>query len=394
MSHLLVGWELGHGMGHIMPLRMLAEALIKKGHRLTFIVRDVAAAQKALEGLQVTWFQTPQVTYRPWELSRTDCFSQLLGNVGFRDPDKLASTVTGWRSLLAELKPDAAVLEFAPSAMVACYMLGIPFALQGNGFFCPPTQDDAFGVISEKMPAAQRQNEDAMLLASINSVIGDTQPALAAVADLYRLSRHSVLTSFQELDHFERKEDADFSGVWVPSVARSPRWPKASGKRVFAYLAARPGVDKVLAMLSKTGLPTLLYCPGVEGKFREPFESAHCQFLDGLVDIRKLAEQSDLGVFHGNHSSTAMFMLAGTPTMQIPLYMEQLMFARRVKALGAGEIATLDQPQRIAAGLNAVLAHSEYRERTGRFAERYQDYDQDASIYQAAEALEKALSLS
>ena len=51
MAHLVVGWELGHGMGHIMPLRMLAEVLLEKGHQLTFIVRDVSAAQRALEGL-------------------------------------------------------------------------------------------------------------------------------------------------------------------------------------------------------------------------------------------------------------------------------------------------------------------------------------------------------
>ncbi|MZR63228.1 hypothetical protein [Alcanivorax sp. DP30] len=393
MAHLVVGWELGHGMGHIMPLRMLAEVLLEKKHRLTFIVRDVAVARRALEGLDVAWLQTPKVTYRPWELTRTDCYSQLLGNVGFRDAEKLASTVNGWCGLLEALNPDAALLEFAPSAMIACYLLDIPFALQGNGFFCPPVEGKNFGTMKEKMPAAQREREDLMLLESINHVIGNRRPSLQSVADLYRLSRHSVLTSFAELDHFCRENSDGFRGVWVPSVPVAPKWPKATGKRVFAYLNGRPGVDRVLAMLSKTGLPTLIYCPEVQGKFRAPFENAHCQFLDGLVDIRKLAQQSDLGVFHGNHSSTAIFMLAGTPTMQIPLYMEQLMFARRVKALGAGEIATLDQPQRIAAGLNALLTRPEYKENALRFSERYGDYDQQASIRQAAGEMEKALNL-
>lgn len=394
MAHLVVGWELGHGMGHIMPLRMLAEVLLEKGHQLTFIVRDVSAAQRALEGLDVAWLQTPQVTYRPWEMTRTDCYSQLLGNIGFRDPEKLMSTVAGWRSLLKALQPDAALLEFAPSAMIACYVEDIPFALQGNGFFCPPADGEAFGVISKKISESQRNKEDTMLLASINTVIGDCKPALEHVSDLYRLSRLNVLTSFRELDHFSRDNDENFRGVWVPSIPISPRWPKGGGKRIFAYLTPRPGVDKVLAMLSRTGLPTLVYCPGVEGKFRAPFENQNCRFLDGLVDIKKLAEQSSVGIFHGNHSSTAMFMLAGTPTMQIPLYMEQLMFARRIKDLGTGEIATLDQPQRIAAGLNAILSNPDYGERARGFSGQYRDYDQHVAIRQAATDLDVALGLS
>ena len=394
MAHLVVGWELGHGMGHIMPLRMLAEVLLEKGHQLTFIVRDVSAAQRALEGLDVVWLQTPQVTYRPWEMTRTDCYSQLLGNIGFRDPEKLMSTVTGWRSLLSALQPDAALLEFAPSAMIACYMERIPFALQGNGFFCPPAEEEPFGVISNKLSEKQRRHQDVMLLDSINTVIGDSRPALEHVSELYRLSCLNVLTSFRELDHFCRDNDDIFRGVWVPSIPISPRWPKGEGKRIFAYLTARPGVDKVLAMLSRTGLPTLVYCPGVEGKFRAPFENQKCRFLDGLVDIKKLAEQSSLGVFHGNHSSTAMFMLSGTPTMQIPLYMEQLMFARRIKTMGAGEIATLDQPQRIAAGINAIMSNPGYGESARRFADQYRDYDQNCAIRQAAADLEVALGLS
>lgn len=394
MSHLVVGWELGHGMGHIMPLRMVAEQLLARGHRLTFIVRDVAVAERALEGLDVRWLQAPKVTYRPWELTRTDCFSQLLGNIGFRDPEKLAATVAGWSGLLNALKPDAVLLEFAPSAMIACYREGIPFALQGNGFFCPPVAAPSFGVMNPKMPDALKQKEDAALLENINTVLaGSDASPLSSLAELYRQSRHDLLTSFSELDHFCRPKPATFHGVWVPEVKVSPRWPKQKGKRVFAYLTARPGVDKVLAMLSKSGLPTLIYCAGVEGKFRAPFENENCRFLDGLVDLRKLAEQADLGVFHGNHSSTALFLLAGTPTLQIPLYMEQLMFARRVKALGAGEIATLDQPQRIAAALNALLSGASYLENCRLFAERYRDFNQAEEICAAADALEAALGL-
>lgn len=392
MAHLVIGWELGHGMGHIMPLRMIAEQLLQRGHRLTVIGRDSAACARALSDLPLTWLAAPVVRYRPWELTRTDCYSQLLGNVGFRDVEKLSASVGGWTGLLRELKPDAALLEFAPSAMLACHVLEVPFALQGNGFFCPPVSVDDFGLMNPKMAAAERLEEDRLLLDSINQVAADYRtPPLAHISELYRLARHTVLTTFAELDHFSRQDNSHFSGIWVPRQTQQPLWPDASGKRLFAYLNARPGVERVLTMLAGSGLPTLIACSGLSAEQRAPFETASCHFLDTLVDMPALAAQADLGVFHGNHSSSAQFLLAGTPSLQLPIYMEQLMFARRVKQLGGCEIATLDQPERINQALNLLISVPHYRAAAERFAARHADHDQDREIRLAADMIEQRL---
>lgn len=392
MAHLVLGWELGNGMGHIMPLRMMAEVLLQRGHKLSFVVRDVSAAQRALQGLPVSWVQAPIVIYQPWELTRTDCYSQLLGNIGFGDKDKLMATVTGWRSLLSSLRPDAALLEFAPSAMVACRILGIPYALQGNGFFCPPPEREGFGIMQKRMPESDRLEEDRALLETVNAVLAEYEgEKLDHISELYAASRDMILSSFRELDHFSRPTSVPFHGVWVPDQPGRAVWPEGGGKKVFAYLSARPGVDGVLNMLAKSGLPTLLFCAGLEPKFQKPFESKSCRFLDGLVDMKALAAEADLGVFHGNHSSTALFMLSGKPSLQIPLYMEQLLFARRVKEQGAGELATLDQQQRIAQSLNQLISAKEYRNGAEEFAARYADFDRDEAIVRAADQLEGAL---
>lgn len=392
MAHLLIGWELGHGMGHIMPLRMLAEELLRRNHRLTFIVRDPATAQRALADLPVVWLAAPRVRYRPWELTRTDCYSQLLGNTGFREPEKLESSVGGWIGLLEYLKPDAALLEFSPSAMVACHILGVPFAMQGTGFFCPPADRENFGVMHPRMPVDARRAEDDALLACINGVVSQYGAAtLSHISELYALARHTILTTFRELDHFQRGEEARFSGVWVPHQETAPVWPKGDGKKLFAYLNARPGVDRVLKMLSRSGLPTLVVCAGLTREHQRPFESDTCHFPQSLLDMRRLAREADLGIFHGNHSSTATFLLAGTPGLQLPIYMEQLIFARRVKAFGASELATLDRPDRIAEALNRMISSPEYAKAAGRFAERYEDFDQDREIGLAADQLESRL---
>jgi len=355
-----------------------------------------------LHDLPVTWLQAPQVRYQPWELTRTDCYSQLLGNIGFNEPVKLGSSVSGWTALLKALKPDAALLEFAPSAMVACRILEIPYVLQGNGFFCPPPFADDFGIMQPKMPAAVRRAEDTALLDSVNEVLTRFQGKnLGHISELYAAAQHTILASFVELDHFQRGDTQRFSGVWVPHQSAKAVWPKAgkniskqaASKRIFAYLNARPGVDKVMNMLSRSGVPTLIFCGELAEKYRKPFMTESCQFLDGLVDMRQLAQEADLGVFHGNHSSSALFLLAGTPTLQLPLYMEQLMFAKRVRALSAGEVVTMDQPNRIAEALTIMLNADVYTNAAASFAEKYRDFDQRTEIHAAADALEAALAL-
>lgn len=393
MAKLVIGWELGNGMGHIMPLRMIAESLLKRSHHITFIVRDVSSAEKALRGLPVKWMQAPQVRYQPWEMTRTDCYSQFLGNIGFRDIDKLHASTQGWISLLRLLKPDAALLEFAPSAMLACHIENIPTVLQGNGFFCPPADNpDQFGIMQKKLPDEMRAAEDAALLDSVNAVIAIYQgKPFSHISELYAGASATLLTTFQPLDHFERKDSTDFYGVWVPTQSAHASWPKGDGKRIFAYLTARPGVDNVLRMLAASNLPTLIYCNGLSEKYRIPFVSERCHFIDSLVDIRELAKQADFGIFHGNHSTSALFLLHGVPSLQIPLYMEQLMFAQRIKAIGAGEIATLDQPQRIAAALNALLTTSDYKTQADKFAKDNKHFDQEKQICRAADRVEAVL---
>lgn len=388
MAHLLIGWELGHGMGHLMPLRMVGEALLAQGHRLTFVVRDTATAARALSGLPVQWLQAPLVPYFPWEIGRTDCYSELLGNVGLGNPEQVAATVDAWLALIDAIAPDGALLEFSPSAMLACHVRGLPFALQGNGFFCPPADADPFGVLNPKQTPTEREAADARLLTNLNALLAERGVTpLASLAALYGEARTVVLTTFAELDHFPNRQNAIYSGPWLPAQTSTAEWPDGKGAKIFAYLMPRPGVEHLLDMLARSGLPALVYGPGLTEAVRAGFTAPTLRYLDGLVDVGTLARESDLGIFHGAHSTTAAFLLAGKPSLQIPLYTEQLMFARRLRAMEAGEIATLDQPERIAAALNAMLRTDAYRQGAQRFAERHRGYNPAAAIAEAADRI-------
>ena len=48
MARILLTWELGGGLGHLMNLRPLAEGLTRRGHRVVAALRDLSSARQFL----------------------------------------------------------------------------------------------------------------------------------------------------------------------------------------------------------------------------------------------------------------------------------------------------------------------------------------------------------
>ena len=50
MATILFVWELGGGLGHMMQMAALARALVKRGHRVYVVLREVAEAAAVFAG--------------------------------------------------------------------------------------------------------------------------------------------------------------------------------------------------------------------------------------------------------------------------------------------------------------------------------------------------------
>jgi MGT family glycosyltransferase len=102
-------------------------------------------------------------------------------------------------------------------------------------------------------------------------------------------------------------------------------------------------------------------------------------YVPGLL----MAERSDLMVHHGGHSSVMTGLLAGTPAVIIPTITERESNARRLAALGAGEVVTpvagADGEKRVDAAdfgekVKRVLKEPGYRQSAKRVAERMRQF--------------------
>ena len=64
MVAILLTWELGGGMGHLINLLPLARGLRLRGHRVVAALGDLSRAEQVFEGLGLAFFQAP-VKIRP-----------------------------------------------------------------------------------------------------------------------------------------------------------------------------------------------------------------------------------------------------------------------------------------------------------------------------------------
>ena len=376
MANVLLTWELGGGMGHATTLLPLAKDLCRKGHRVYLALKDLPRTARMFAGLDVFLLQAPIKTQEtPNPISPTRTFAQILHNIGFGNFDELRFLAEGWRSLYRCVQPNLIVFDHSPTALLAARDFPAKRALIGTGFCCPPDVapfPDLRAWLGDESESFRRDED--RVLGNVNQVLTawGIRP-LDHLAQLYAEVDEQFLTTFKELDHYPARANGRYRGVCGAGGdgGDAPDWPQGNGKRIFAYLKPFPALPGLLGLLQDSQSPTLIYGPGIHDRLRDRFQSATLRFARRPVDMRATAEECDLAILNGTHGTTAAMLLAGKPSLQIPIFLEQALSAQAVSKLGAGLFAMPDRADRIAQHFDALLQSAACAEAARRFAARY-----------------------
>jgi UDP:flavonoid glycosyltransferase YjiC (YdhE family) len=139
---------------------------------------------------------------------------------------------------------------------------------------------------------------------------------------------------------------------------------------VFAYLKRFKGQEELLGHLQKRGYSTIVYLDAAD-KSLARFECETLRFARRRLDISLVSQSCDLAILNGGHGVTAEMLLAGKPILELPLAFEQRMIADAVVRLGAGESASVREPEKIGLKLDAALDAESCGEAARRFGTRY-----------------------
>lgn len=127
MPRILLANELGGGLGHVVRLGPVVAALRRYGATVHIAARRWSLAVLP-PGERHAAIPAPGLARSALgDLNAFNC-AEFLARVGYSDGAALAEHVAAWRRVVGNADPYLVVSDFAPGALLAARILGIPAA--------------------------------------------------------------------------------------------------------------------------------------------------------------------------------------------------------------------------------------------------------------------------
>ncbi len=379
MAHCLLAWELGAGLGHVVPLSLLTRVLQARGHRVTL------ALSRPGQIAALPWETKAAILEAPFHRRATPVtpaisYADVLRQCGYGNAGQALALHHAWRTILAAQAPDIVIADHAPSALLTAYVTGIPGIAVGSGFTVPPPVDAAPGFQRWMPPRPDRLAAyEEQALAAINAVCisGGAAPLAHSGALIGNIP--PLLKTFIECDIYRRPADALYCGPVYGEIGRRPaHWLSSKRPRIALYLSPRfAGHRALINALQDSGASVLSHVGG-EG---EP------------LDLAWAARHADAVLCHGGIGTSGLALAIGCPLIILPMQMEQLVLSDRLAQQDLATIIRPDQPpDAVAKAVLRIIREGSATRRAAAFAARYPEASVDGALNRAADVIEGALS--
>ena len=401
-----------------LPTRMIpiARALADRGHEVAIFNPAPAPqrliAEAGLASLPMPAKPMPEPAFDLPTVADAWDVEHMFGGV-YTSEQYVREALPVYLDLIRDYTPDAIVDSFDPLACLAARILKIPLATVLQGNFHPASR-------GFKWWEAERPTGLASGTAHVNKVIaeyglvpldrcidamaGDLS-LIVGTPETDPVGEHAVVTYIGPMI-FQRRDAALPS--WVEELGgRNGRGTAGDGRPLVwvysgnpRYFTSPTPVDSIVVIRAAISAlaeePVDVVLTTGYQELPEEFQTLpknfrHAAYLPGQL----MAERADLIVFHGGHSTVMTSMKAGTPAVIIPTITERESNARRVAALGAGEVVMpvtgADGEKRIdVADFHAKVMHvlnePAYRQSAKRVSESMRQF---GGAPAAAECIEK-----
>ncbi|MGL4242429.1 MAG: hypothetical protein ACRCTI_15075, partial [Beijerinckiaceae bacterium] len=174
MIRIALACEGGGGLGHVDSLKMFAEAL---GGAFTYdAVHHDPRALAALAGVCEDRFLGP--AFMP-SAARAEglppnpdawSWGNFLQRCGLGNVGSFAPAINWWRTMYRMRRIDAVICDYAPRALIAARMLGIPVVLTGTAYSVPPDGLERFPPFLDR--SLEPTVDEAAIVGALNAFCG------------------------------------------------------------------------------------------------------------------------------------------------------------------------------------------------------------------------------
>lgn len=360
---VLIAWQYGHNLGHLARLLAVADALRQSGAEVAWAI--AAPQRKSAAAVMAASYKVVPAPSSMGRMATTPLASyvDVLNALGFAEAGLLAGQVGDWMALFRKEAVDQVLLDNAPGAQCAAYLLGLPATQISNGFDAPPPACPPFsvGMRGPWVDARNQQRHDALSdrIGEVASrLVGRTGATLAAMLGYPRRWFDCIV----ETDPYGRLRAGSLGHSYIgpqgrPLETAELAWPAASSAqapRVLVYLRGNTRPTAVLAALASHGARVICAWPDAKAEDIEAATQRGQAVAAGPVDFAHALQEADWVVNYGSSAFVCQSLLAGKPQLMLPSDTEKYLVARSVQSLGAG-VLVREPPVHGEAGLQRTI---------------------------------------
>jgi UDP:flavonoid glycosyltransferase YjiC (YdhE family) len=385
-KHILLAWELGAALGHVMGFRHLIEGFLEKGCKVTVVARNLVSVEEVLRDLDISYYQSPIfLTEKRDRLPATHSYSDIIYDLGYASQDALTGLVNGWKNLFILLKPDLVVCDHSPSALITARCLDIKVCTFGTGFFIPPDTQGPI-LFQEIDPILKKQVlvRYKKVVSNINFIL--KKHAKSTMKDIYDIFRdiHHFICTFAETDHYERAQETQYYGPRTTTNQGRVFSFKPSEKVAFAYMQPHTkGLIPALEAMASLPIQSILYIPAASQEIVTLVKNyKNLRLSDKPVNISRIFEHTALLLNNASHGLINEALLKGIPSVLLPTQLEQNILAKKLSAQKLAIALNEKSNINIKAAINFGLTNRTLSERLAQYKHKYAGYSQAKAIRQ------------
>jgi len=353
-KRILLAWEAGSGRGHLLALKAVAEALGDG-----FVFEAALCRLEHAHEMQPPCsaiFPCAYLSLRPARRRaagnpRTATWGEFLGDLGFADAEFLTTQLAWWITMIEARKPDMVIGDFAPCALLAAKILGVPSVSVGTGYSTPPASMPLYPVLLSEIDS--RIYDETDMTAAVNTAIahfgGDP---IAHFPEVYDVSAQLSRT-VAGLDPYAAHRRAPYMpplGATLPELA-------GDGDELLIYFSTDERDDVALMeAIGNLPMPRRLYMPAIAPDLAARLSARGIIIETAPMPTAVIAARTRLVLHAGNHGMICMAFAMGLPQVGIPRHLEHLYHARRAADLGPLTVISRHErdPQAIAATITSA----------------------------------------
>ena len=334
-TRVLIAWEMGAGMGHIVPLARIAEALKGRGMEMcSAYLCQLENAHILAPHMAGPIRQAPAISPTLQQPGTVQgdfvTFADFLGDSGYASAETIARQIGLWRRIFEEDRPDLVLADFSPAALTAARSMGIGTVASGAPYCLPPADAPEFPVLANRsLPARYREAE---LLDIMNNVLASyNAESLTAFPQIFDADVACV-SSLRVLDYYNEKRTVPI----LPPLQRTVPPATKPGQEIVVFTSTPGPLDDPLwEALVQLDAPVLLLASGLDEDVKAKLARPHITLQQGLLAPAELAARCRVLVNNGNHGTLCLAVRAALPQVCLPLHGEQASNCVGLAARGA-----------------------------------------------------------